>query len=245
MSTIRGQDGGLGVGGDPGAGLNDILRGSPVAEAIAKSKVISAPAVWTIPERGDARRLVPSDFDRAARELGCDTAAVRAVAAVESGGCTGFDTQGRPKIRYENHTFRELTNHRFDKSHPHLSAAFKSKQYTATHAKRSDPWKLFREAHDLAPEAAVKSVSWGMFQVMGLSYRDGGWTDYHRFVDDMFASEAQHLRIFLGFCKAKGLVKHIRAHQWASFARGYNGPRYRDTAYDVLLTNAWKRYGGQ
>lgn len=250
MSLIRGLDGGLGaglpglLGETPGAGLTDIVKGSPVAEAVEKARDMSG-GKWQIPDRGDALKLVASDFEKAARELGCDAAAVRAVATVESGGRSGFDSLRRPKIRYENHYFRKLTKQRFDTSHPHLSAAYRSKQYRLTHGKHGDQWKLLREAYALAPEEAVMSVSWGMFQVMGLSYRDGGWTDVERFVDDMFYSEAQHMRIFLGFCKAKGLVKHIRAHQWAAFARGYNGERYRDNAYDVKLAAAWKRYGGK
>src|SRR5690349_15017567 len=45
---------------------------------------------WHLPTSGAARKLAKSDFEAAARELGCETAAVRAVAEVESGGRTGF-----------------------------------------------------------------------------------------------------------------------------------------------------------
>jgi hypothetical protein len=200
------------------------------------------PVNWKLPESGEALKLVPSDYEIAARSIDVEAAAVRAVATVESGGRTGFDGKKRPKIRYENHYFQRLTGHRFDESHPSLSAAYDSKQYRATHGKGSDQWQILREAFAVAPIAAVQSVSWGMFQVMGTAYRDVGWTDLEQFVKDMFLSEAQHLRAFLGFCRENNLVRYLKTHNWAAFARGYNGPKYKDNAYDVKIGNAYVRY---
>ena len=199
------------------------------------------PVSWSLPEEGQAIGLVANDYVTAARTIEVEPAAVRAVGTVESGGRSGFDGK-LPKIRYENHYFQRLTGHRFDVSHPHLSAGYKSRQYNATHGRGSSQWRLLREAFTIAPRAAVQSVSWGMFQVMGTAYQEVGWTDLEQFVKDMFYSEAMHLRAFLGFCTANGLVQHLRSHNWAAFARGYNGPRYRDNAYDVKIGNAYIRY---
>lgn len=201
-----------------------------------------AQATWTLPTRGDALRLVEADFTRAAQELGVEAAAIHAVASVESGGRTGFDSLNRPKIRYENHFFARLTKHRFDHSHPDLSAAYKSHQYLITHGKHSDQYDLLRRAFALAPEAAIMSCSWGMFQVMGENYKNIGWTRVDQFTLDMFHSEGQHLRAFLGFCKHNNLVRYLKSHQWASFARSYNGPSYADNAYDVKMANYYRQY---
>ncbi len=199
---------------------------------------------WALPTSGDALPLVPTDFDSAGREIDVEAAAVHAVAAVESGGRTGFDASKRPKIRYENHYFQRLTKHVFDVSHPDLSAAYGSAQYHATHARGSDQWALLKAAFDLAPEEAVMSCSWGMFQVMGSAYKDIGWDDLHTFVLDVFRSEAQHLRAFLGFCRHNGLVRHLKNHEWASFARGYNGPAYAENAYDVKMRTYYEQFTG-
>lgn len=195
---------------------------------------------WSLPEEGDALRLVSSDYERAARELGVEVATVRAVASVEAGGRTGFDKKKRPKILFEIHKFRKHTGHRYDKSHPHLSAPYKSKHRRASYGR--DQWDVIQQAFALDHEAAVKSASWGLFQVMGENFTNVGWKHVRRFVIDMFASEGQHLHAFLGFCKANNLVQHLRNRNWAAFARGYNGADYASNAYDVKMAAAYKRY---
>src|SRR5262249_44065735 len=135
------------------------------------------PAHWPLPTPpGAALPLVLADFESAAKELGGETAAVRAVAGVESGGRHGFDAKKRPVLRYENHIFRSLTRSQFDRSHPDLSAAYGSAQYRATHQfggiKYADEqWDLLQRAFALAPDQAVMACSWGMFQVMGENYK--------------------------------------------------------------------------
>ena len=195
---------------------------------------------WTLPKKGEGRKLVLADFQNAARELKCEVAAVRAVAEVESGGRTGFDTQKRPKILFEIHLFQKHTNGRFNKSHPHLSSSYGSPNRRASYAK--DQWKVINEAFALDASAAVKSASWGMFQVLGQNYKMVGWKSLRQFVTDMFASEAQHMRAFLGYCRAANLVRHLRTKSWASFAAGYNGPDYASNAYHIKMADAYRRY---
>lgn len=217
------------------------LKLDPTAHAANVAQQGSA-THWQLPERGEAIKLVASDFENAAKELGVEAAAVHAVAAVESGGRTGFDSLKRPKIRYENHFFRRLTKGRFDKTHPDLSCAYGSRQYKLTHGKHADQYKLLHAAFALAPDAAVMSCSWGMFQVMGENYKNIGWKDLERFTKDMFYSEGQHLRAFLGFCRHNGLVKYLKSHNWTAFARAYNGPAYAENAYDVKMRNYYAQY---
>jgi LysM repeat protein len=198
---------------------------------------------WTLPKNGAARKLATNDFVSAARNLGCETAAVRAVAEVESGGRTGFDTKKRPKILFEIHLFRENTNHRYDNSHPHLSAPYSSPRRRASYSK--DQWAVMREAFALDRNAAVKSASWGMFQVLGSNYKMCGWKSVRQFVYDMFESEAQHLRSFLGYCRAAKISGHLKTKNWAAFARGYNGPDYASNAYHTKMAAAYARYKRQ
>ena len=203
---------------------------------------------WQLPKPpGAALKLVPSDFEQAARELGVEAAAIHAVSAVESGGRNGFDARKRPVLRYENHIFRSLTKRRYDRSHPDLSAAYNSAEYKATHRfggqkEADEQWGLLESAFALAPDQAVMACSWGMFQVMGENYKMGGWTSLEQFVKDMFSSEAQHLRAFLGYCKHAGLVPDLKQHKWAAFAQGYNGPSYRQNHYDTLLAQYYATY---
>ena len=58
------------------------------------------------------RTLTPADYERAAAALGCEVAAIRAVAAMESSG-DGFLPDGRPTILFDAHVFNRLTAGRF------------------------------------------------------------------------------------------------------------------------------------
>ena len=53
---------------------------------------------------------------------------------------------------------------------------------------------------------------------------------------------SEHLRAFLGYCKAAGLVPDLRQRRWASFALGYNGAGYRSVHYDTKLGTAYAHY---
>jgi LysM repeat protein len=198
---------------------------------------------WQLPSSGAARPLAHSDFQAAARELGCEAAAVHAVAEVESGGRTGFDSHKRPKILFEPSLFRSATGGRYDASHPQISCPYNSPRRRQSYAR--DQWVVIHEAFALDPDAAVKCASWGMFQVLGSNYKSCGWSSVRQFVMDMFESEAQHMRAFLGYCKANNLVRHLKSHNWASFARGYNGPDYASNHYDTKMASAYARYRNQ
>lgn len=198
---------------------------------------------WTLPEKGDALKLVASDFETAAKELGVEVAAVRAVSEVEAGGRTGFDARDRPKILFETHRFRENSGGAFNTSHPELTAPYKSKLRRASYQK--DQWTVIREAFALDPVAAVKSASWGMFQVLGSNAEAAGWKTLRQFVADMYYSEGQHMRAFLGFCRANNLTRHLKTLNWRAFASGYNGKNYADNAYDTKMAAAYARWSGK
>lgn len=73
--------------------------------------------------RGAARRIrTDAPYREAAEALGCDLAAVMAVAEVESRG-DAFLPDGRPTVLFERHVFRRLTGGIHDRAAPDLSAA--------------------------------------------------------------------------------------------------------------------------
>ncbi|MDI1430048.1 LysM peptidoglycan-binding domain-containing protein [Polyangium sorediatum] len=237
-----GSSGG-GGGGDGGTNAASDTRPTTTETSGANrsnTPLTSPNSDWILPGEGLALKLVPTDFANAARELGCETAAVRAVAEVESGGRSGFDAQKRPKILFEVHKFRKHTARRYDQSHPHLSAPYESPRRKESY--RKDQWQVLREAFTLDPEAAVKSCSWGMFQVLGENHVMCGWRNVRTFVEDMFVSEAQHMRAFLGFCRDKRLTRHLLTKNWAAFALGYNGEDYASNQYDTKMAEAYRRY---
>ncbi len=59
------------------------------------------------------------------------------------------------------------------------------------------------------------------------------------FIDDMYESEAKQLKAMGMFLKANGLISKLQRHDWAGFARGYNGSAYAKNQYDTKLAAAY------
>lgn len=192
-----------------------------------------------------APRLAEPDFVAAAARIGAEVAAVQAVAQVEAGGRVGFGGDGRPVIRYELHIFHNRTGGIYDRSHPHLSQPTLAAGNPYHTGGQGNEWSLMYGAMILRDARgnrrtsdAWQSASWGMFQVMGFNYTVD-WTDINTFVSDMFASEAQHLRGFVGYVRTNHLQNALINHDWAQFARAYNGADYAVNNYDVNIGNAF------
>jgi hypothetical protein len=58
-------------------------------------------------------------------------------------------------------------------------------------------------------------------------------------------SEANQVRMMVNFIKSAKLLTAIQNHDWAAFARGYNGPAYAKNAYDVKLAAAYERFSAE
>lgn len=185
-------------------------------------------------------RLQESDFARASAALNCQIAAIKAVCTVEAPG-GGFDENGLPRILFEGHKFSKFTGGRFDSSHPTISyPEWTRKFYCATNAGEHDRLAL---AASLDREAALKSASWGKFQIMGFNFSAAGFTTLQAFINAMYASEGAHLDAFVAFIKSQGLAAPLRERRWADFALRYNGPAYAENNYHTKLAKAFAAAG--
>ncbi|HWB50163.1 MAG TPA: N-acetylmuramidase family protein [Stellaceae bacterium] len=187
---------------------------------------------------GAATPLGPQDVDVAAGELQCEPAAVWAVCDIESAG-GGFLPDKRPKILFEAHVFGRLTRHRWDATHPNISAAgWNRALYGAAGAHQYD---RLAEAISLDRGAALQAASWGMFQIMGMNFAACGYADVETFVAAMGESEGAQLAAFAAFCRHGGLDRFLRVHDWTRFALAYNGTGEAANAYDGKLAAAYRR----
>lgn len=180
--------------------------------------------------------LKASDYQRVATLLGCDIAAIIAVDVVESAG-SGFLPDGRLKSLFEGHHFSKYTSRRFDNSHPTLSYKTWTKIYY-----RNGPGEHERltQAMSLDRRAALMSASFGRFQILGSNFKACGYLDVEQFYRALTESEANHLSAFANFVKSnKALLTAIRAHDWSTFAKVYNGPAYKANKYDTKLATAY------
>lgn len=189
-----------------------------------------------------ALALSAADFQAAATSLGVEVAAIRAIASVESGGRSGFGPGGRPVLRYELHIFEGGTHGAYHKTHPHLSQHSLSAGKPYHHGGQVNEYSLLHGAMILRNRhlTAWESASWGMFQVMGSNH--SGYSSVADFVTAMYQSEANQMKSFLAFCRDNGLVHALKTHNWAHFARGYNGSNYAANHYDANIAAAYARF---
>jgi hypothetical protein len=188
--------------------------------------------------------LTDADFSRAAKELNVEVAAIRAVAEVEAAGA-GFIADGRPAILYEAHVFHKETGGKHTNAKDRRGVALSSPSWNkalygaagaAQHAR-------YEDARQLDPDAANKACSWGTFQILGQNHKACGFESSQAFVDAMWnGGAAAHLDAFVAFIKANNLDGALRNKQWATFARGYNGPAYAQNAYDKKMASAYARW---
>lgn len=183
--------------------------------------------------------LTEEDYKQAAEKLGCEVAAVKAVAEVESGPHGAFLPSGDPVILFERHKFSKFTKGKYDQSNPGISNS-KPGGYGAV----SQQHGRYQEAAALDSDAAIKSCSWGRFQVMGFHWENLGYPSLKDFVDSMYVSEGNHLDAFVRYIEKNGLAKHLTNKNWAALAEGYNGKNYKINKYDEKLAAAYKKYKG-
>jgi hypothetical protein len=170
-----------------------------------------------------------------AGSLGVHAAEIWAVLAVETKGC-GYLADRRPQILHERHIFHRLTQGRFDDGD--LSDA-KPGGYGATGAHQYDRL-LAAIAKDRT--AALQSASWGLGQIMGENFAAAGFGNVEDMVTAMVGSEDAQLAAMASFLKAAKLAAALRAHDWTTFARGYNGSNFVINRYDVRLNGEYQKF---
>lgn len=182
--------------------------------------------------------LSDEDFNRAAEELGVDSAKIRAVDEVESRG-KGFLESGEPVILFEAHWFSRFTDGKYDGDYPNISSPkWDRSLYKGGQAEHG----RLQKAADLNRSAALKSASWGRYQIMGFNWRECGYRRLQQFINAMYENEAKHLEAFIGFMKSQELAGPLQDGDWATFARRYNGPGYKKNNYHNRLQEAYNRF---
>lgn len=189
---------------------------------------------------GAAHPLNEEDIEKAAKTLGVNIACIVAVDVVESNGTGGYlsDGSNRPVILFEAHKFSRHTGGKFNVDYPWLSSPTWNR---ALYRGGKGEYERLYPAVKLNREAALKSTSWGRYQILGENYGACSYPSVEKFVEAMAYSEGLQLDAFVNFVIFNGLDKYLRIRDWAGFARGYNGTAYRENKYDVKLAAAYRQ----
>lgn len=181
-----------------------------------------------------------------ARQHAIHPAALLAVKQVESGVGGGFLPSKRCKILFEGHKFYAELKSKGNKNLTQLLKVAPDIVYPTWDRSKYKggelEWNRLEKAIAIDREAALKSASWGLFQIMGSNYAACKCKNVEEFVALNCESEDNQLELLINFLNTTGIIKYLNTRQWPEFARRYNGPGYKQNAYDKKLENAYNTF---
>lgn len=201
-------------------------------------------ALLLIGHKADGQ-LTEDDFKLVARLLDCETAALKAVQKVGTGGKGGFFSSGKPAILFEGHIFWSQLKKKGINPESHVAGneQILYPKWEKGHYKGGiGEYDRLEQARKIDREAADASASWGMFQIMGFNYAACGESSVESFVNAMCESEFKQLVLSARFIKQAGMLPALQAKDWAEFAKHYNDPAYAQKNYDKKLAEAYQKY---
>ena len=193
----------------------------------------------------DSNMINEFDYQELANKLQIEVATVKAIKEVESGQYGAFLSEDCPPILFEGHIFwKQLENEGFYPANlvvgnEDILYQKWTKQHYLGGMKEYD---RLDKAMKINKIAALKSASWGMFQIMGFNYESCGCKSVDEFVTRMKRSEKDQLDMFIQFIVNNKLDKYLREKDWKGFAAKYNGPLYAQNKYDTKLEQAYNKY---
>ena len=210
--------------------------------------------------------ITDKDWKDTAETLTCEEAVLKAISVVESGGNSSFwrlnkgDGAHIPAILFERHYFSKKTKGIYDDTFPDVSWPIGYRIRKKLHANdktmpfgeveeldiysdRVSAYLRLIEAYRLDEDAALRSCSWGKFQVMGDNFGACGAGDLKVFINAMCTSEYEQLRMLSGFIRKKSrLWTAVKTRDWEAIALNYNGPGYKTFSYDTKLKAAYEKF---
>lgn len=189
--------------------------------------------------KGLATPLSEIDIARVGQVIGVGEDEVRAVMEVETTG-SGFDSLGRPKMLFEPHRFWVELGEGPKRTRAVEQGLAYKKWGTMPYPRES--YSRMALAIRIDPNAALRSASWGLGQIMGSNHKAAGYATAGDMVVAFCDSELRQLEGMINFIEAENLDDDLRRKDWSGFARGYNGPGYAANRYHIKLAEAYARW---
>jgi len=186
---------------------------------------------------GRAATLAPGAIVNKANSLNIDPNKFMAMSLKESARGP-FLPDGRPTILFEAHIFARETKNKYNQSHPNISS--KSWNRNLYGAGGAHQYTRLQAALELDPEAALKSCSWGSYQIMGFNHKDAGYDTVKDMVSAFCDSAQSQLDSFANLLVEWGLVTALQSWDTDTIGYRYNGPRYRENQYAEKLDEIYR-----
>ena len=186
---------------------------------------------------------------RNATLAGIHAALLATVFQVESAGVAGAIIRGewRSTIRFEGHYFDKRLSPENRKAARAAGLASPVAGRIKNPASQQARYDLLDRAAAIDRNAAYESCSWGGPQIMGAHWKALGYKSVLEFVHACDTGIDGQVALLVRFLIAFKLMSALKARNWASLAKGYNGTLYdkapgRANDYDTLLANAFRRW---
>ncbi|MFA6057304.1 MAG: N-acetylmuramidase domain-containing protein [Taibaiella sp.] len=184
-------------------------------------------------------KITNEQIKNLSNEGGLEYAVLKAFIEVESGG-KGFDEKtGKLLIQFEPAWFK--------KQAPFVPSGQWSLNKVDVQSKE---WPAFNDAFGKDPDAAMKSTSIGLPQIMGFHYKRLGYATVGQMWEDFKKGEFEQVSALVRFIRTDNkLFAALQRKDWHQVATIYNGAAYRQMAirwkrepYNISLEKAYKKY---
>lgn len=172
-----------------------------------------------------------------------ELALVKAVIEIESSG-NGFLSNNKPIILFESHIFGNLTQHKYSTITDSAGRPISTRNWNRSTYGATGDWQYHRLsiALNLDEDAALKSCSWGLFQIMGFNYELCKYSNIKEMVSNICESEYNQVEAAFNFMVSTGSLEKLKIKDFAGFARIYNGAGYAENQYDIKLQRAYQKH---
>jgi len=203
--------------------------------------IVDSPCQKGVPD------VTKDHFELLSTQLGVEREVLRAIAVAETGDKVPFKEYVAGKqhatILYERHymyrllklkgyTVEQLND--LSASEPKIVHTYQSGYSYGTEQAQ---YERFLRASEIDKEIAIKSCSWGKFQVMG-EYFARLYKSSDELVEAQNYCALQHLQYFKIFLtKEKNMLEPMRQKNWLTIAKKYNGEN--QIGYDINISNAY------
>lgn len=194
-------------------------------------------------------------LEEKASQLGISPSSSAAVLITETKGL-GFGIDGKMVIRFEACSFydiwgikhpEEFSNYfQCDKPNDKFRSSA-TDQFAEYHGDHFKEWKVFEFARNLDEEAAMKSISMGLGQIMGFNYDKIGYISVKEMFDSMSNSLTSQLDAFFSALSYKdkyadkSCLDELKSNNYVAFAGCYNASG-QDEIYGSKMAQAAKVY---
>ncbi|SDK39679.1 N-acetylmuramidase domain-containing protein [Bradyrhizobium ottawaense] len=185
---------------------------------------------------------------RAAQAEGWPASALLAVVECETSG-KPFEQDGHtPSLLFERHKFySELKQHQPNKLTQAIRAGLAIPKWSRNTQYKDQGTSAGRlaviaKARAVDEEVANRAASWGLGQTMGFNAERLKYEDATHMVGELSRGIGEQIDALVREIKTDHLDKYLKAKNFTSFARGYNGSGYAQNQYDTRMAAADARW---